>query len=353
MKKVKKRSQFKMPRMMGELRRLNIEWNRLVEAARERGIRRVEIPELGRTVRVAPRSHFQMARTEARARVRRLQETIAPFYAPDLSSVAGLRTFGIEIEAIFPLEHGTSSIAHSILQEGIMCQAESLNHTTRNYWKVTTDGSVSGQGGRGLEIVSPALSGEAGFDQLRKVCSVLNRLGAKINFSCGLHVHVGRTGSTPTGMKKLVKLQVKYARIIDAFMAPSRRPGGSRYCRQVQVMNASLLESATTLNDVAIAVGQLSIHDRYKTINFRSRQPTVEFRQHQGTTDAHKIEMWTRFCIRAMEKMETLEEIQIADAPADLNGLMELIGATEAETNYFNERTRWFATGDTSNRRYS
>jgi hypothetical protein len=339
--------------MMGELRRLNIEWNRLVEAARERGIRRIEIPELGRAVRVTPRAHFQMSRTEARARVRRLQEQTAPFYAPDLSSVAGFRTFGIEIECIMPIDHSRHAVAHAILQAGIMCQDESLHHTTRSYWRVTHDGSVHGRGGHGIEIVSPALSGEAGFDQLRKVCQVLNTLGAKINATCGIHVHVGRTGSTPAGIRKLMKLQVKYARTIDAFLAPSRRPGGSGYCKPVQVQNPSLLETATTINEVAVAVGQLSVHDRYKTINLRSRAPTVEFRQHQGSTDAHKIEMWTRFCIRAMERVEVLTDNQIALAPAYLDDLMELIGATEAETNYFNERTRWFASGDTSTRRFA
>jgi hypothetical protein len=150
-----------------------------------------------------------------------------------------------------------------------------------------------------------------------------------------------------------MKVGVKYQQVMDNFMAPSRRPGGSSYCRPVQIQNPALLESATTFNDVANSVGQFSVHDRYKSINLRSRQPTVEFRQHQGTTDAHKIEMWTRFCIRLMDKAETLEAAAIAEASTDLTGLMSLIGASEAEVNFFNERTRWFATGDTSTRRFA
>jgi hypothetical protein len=234
-----------------------------------------------------------------------------------------------------------------------MCQDESLNHTTRSYWKVTTDGSVHGSGGRGTEIVSPALSGEEGFQQIRTVCRVLNTLGAKINRTCGLHVHVGRTGSTPAGIRKLMKFNLKFARAIDGILAPSRRPGGTGYCAPNRVQNQALFDSAVTFNDVANAVGQHSINDRYRAVNLRSRAPTVEFRQHQGTTDAHKIEMWTRFCIRQMDKFESLTDADIEAAPADLDGMAALIEMTETEKNYFNERTRWFATGDTSNRRFA
>src|SRR6516164_3278848 len=113
-----------MPRMMGELRRLNIEWNSLVTIAHQHGIRRVILADLNnRVVAVRPRAHFQMQRIEARARVAALRASVAVFFAPNQSTafVAGLEdTFGVEIEAIIRPSPGI--LVQAVRDAGILCE---------------------------------------------------------------------------------------------------------------------------------------------------------------------------------------------------------------------------------------
>ena len=54
---------------------------------------------------------------------------------------------------------------------------EGYNHTTRPYWKIVTDASVSHEG---LEIVSPVLKGQDGLNQLEKVLKALNQVELRL-----------------------------------------------------------------------------------------------------------------------------------------------------------------------------
>jgi hypothetical protein len=342
---------------MGELRRLNIEWNRLVEAARDRGIRHIELPELQlarrvappRRVRVVQHAHFQIDRVEARARVRILNDTIAPFYAPDLSVVQGLDSFGVEIECYAARGTTWESIAEAIRAAGVMCHVESYNHMTRSHWKIVTDASVA----PGRELVSPPLYGEEGIDQVRKVCGVITRLGCTVKLSCGLHVHIGIARHGIGTWKRLILAQIKFNDAIDSFMAPSRRDGSvhaNTWCNPVRIVDRRQFDAATTLNQLSDAVGQPSTanprsHFRYRKVNLMaSRQShTVEFRQHQGTVEILKTEMWIRFILRLIRQVETCTEADVAAAGSTLTDLMNFVAASDTERGYFFERQTWFA----------
>src|SRR5262245_17713517 len=170
-----------MPRQMGELRRLLAEWNSLVPLAQERGIN------------VRPRAHFHMDRVIARQMVADLRSQVAPFYQATatsqlaLEAAMGSDTFGVEIEC-FTRDVSREEVARRVRDSGVLCQTENLNHLTRTHWKVTTDGSL-GSVANSMEVVSPALDGEEGFDALRKVSAALVASGGRINKRCGLHVH--------------------------------------------------------------------------------------------------------------------------------------------------------------------
>lgn len=338
-----------MPRRMGELRRLNIEWNRLTEAARERGIYHVDVPEVGRQFRVQPRAHFQISRVEARARVARLRDVVAPFFAPDLStgSTAGVDTFGIEIELMLPRNLTSNGLAEKIRQAGVMCNEErgSTIHATRTYWKIVGDGSLRSYNGR--ELVSPPLSGEEGFAQIRKVGQVLTANNCKVNLRCGFHVHVGIARHSVDTWRRVFKIFKKWEPAIDSFMAPSRR--GNGYCGSLLMLDPHRFATATTLNDLRSAVGQ-STNDprspqRYRKVNFLAmlQHRTVEFRQHQGTVDSQKMEMWVKFILRCVAKSES-EYGSLDDQPSNLFSLLSFVGCTETEKNFFNGRAQYFST---------
>lgn len=95
------------------------------------------------------------------------------------------RKFGVEFEA-YNVDRAT--LSRALNAAGVRCEAQSYNHTTSACWKIVYDSSLSGN--NTFELVSPILNGEDGINELKTVCRVLNECGAKVNKSCGTHVHI-------------------------------------------------------------------------------------------------------------------------------------------------------------------
>jgi len=334
-----------MPRRMGELRRLLAEWNSLVPLAQERGIRHVG------TMRVQAREYFHMDRVVARQRVADLRAQVAPFFAPNISAPVEQQasdTFGVELECYMPRGTTRSQLAQLIRDAGVLCQEEHYNHSTRTHWKVTTDGSLGYD--YGVEIVSPPLSGEAGFDALRKVCQVLTRLRCKVNKSCGLHVHVGARHRSVANLKSLVRAYKHFELVIDSFLAPSRRGNSNQFCQSSHISNETNFDVATTVREVGLASGQYGFDHarssgRYRKLNLMSfpGYGTVEFRQHQGTVEGRKAEMWVRFCLRMVASSSSMTHQEVVMRDNTFAGFASFLGLTQVEQDYFNERREEFA----------
>lgn len=200
------------------------------------------------------------------------------------AATTAARRFGVEIEF-----NGVSRArvaaalndANVILREGYGNSALA--------WTLKTDYSVNGQG---LELVSPPLSGDEGLDQLRLVLRVLRSVGAKVDRSCGLHIHHEVRDLGAVGIARLVRLWHENQTTIDWFVAPSRRSTeGHQYCNGWRDDLVSSLESAARRGDVDCRSG------RYRTLNVCSYPSygTVEVRQHGGTLEYNKIETWILF----------------------------------------------------------
>jgi hypothetical protein len=91
-------------------------------------------------------------------------------------------------------------------------------------------------------VVSPILYGEAGLVKVVEMLDYLNSIGAVVNQSCGLHVHVDCSGLDRGQMNRLVTLFKAYevafydlngahtqARLNSHYCAPSARWDGTRY----------------------------------------------------------------------------------------------------------------------------
>jgi hypothetical protein len=340
-----------MPRSMGELRRLNIEWNQLVDEALGRGVRYVVLEELHRRIRVTPRRHFQMSRVEARDRVRSLRNSIAPFFEASVTGVVDPLlgdTFGVEIEMKMPRGMSAETVANRLREKGVLCYVENYNHNTRTHWKITTDGSLGY--GQGREVVSPPLQGEAGLQAVRKVTQALTELGCRVDRQCGLHVHIGaQTHQEINWWKNIVRMSHHFEMAIDSFMSPSRRGMASHWCRPLNV-NWSRFDDASNLSQLSDACGQPQRYGarseyRYRKLNLLSflQCGTIEFRQHQGTVETQKTEMWIRFLLRLTTKAVAVVQAEIDNAPKSLEGLMDFLGCDAAERAYFTERHQYFA----------
>lgn len=194
--------------------------------------------------------------------------------------------FGIEIEAF---NVPKADLCASIKNAGVNCEIEAYNHRTRPAWKIVTDGSIRGT--EAFEVVSPILVGDAGLLQLKKVCITLQIKNAKVNNTCGLHVHFDATEITPEILKNILINYMNFEAEIDKFLPESRRGNTNTYSQSI-TRHRTAVENARTMAEL-IRV----FPDRYYKLNLKSysRHNTIEFRQHSGTVEYEKIANWVIF----------------------------------------------------------
>lgn len=209
------------------------------------------------------------------------------------------RTFGIELE-IYGAAH--SRLINEFRSQGLTLVNEEYNHNTRNHWKIVRDGSISGE--NSSEIVSPVLKGFDGMEQIKKVCIALNKAGAKVNNSCGFHVHFGATDLNLDNIKNLVLSHIEVEKTFDSIVPASRRENSNHFCKSITSIASSKSQAIAKIKNAQTISALLSLFpQRYTKINLQcyNRQGTVEFRQHSGTTTFSKIKNWILICARLIE----------------------------------------------------
>lgn len=167
-------------------------------------------------------------------------------------------------------------------------------------WMVARDGSIRNSSGRGIahEVISPILYGQEGIDNMKRVVKALSRAGAKVNSTCGVHVHLGTAHNSRVRRMSAAKKNRMVHRMadlyrhfkggIDLLVPASRRTGQNHYC-----VNVDYNQSAD------------NVHENYtnQSINFGrgvvnagnySSNGTIEFRQHSGSLNGKKLENWAR-----------------------------------------------------------
>jgi hypothetical protein len=211
-------------------------------------------------------------------------------------------TIGIEIECLLP-EGRTRADAAAAVQAriGKPCYAEGYNHRTVGHWKIVTDGSLSNQT-RGMEVVSPKLSGEAGLAEVATVLNALQDFGVTVDKSCGFHVHVDATNDDLQFHRTLAKLYAAYESVIDQIMPKSRRGNHNNFCRSIAHASREQIDHVRSVSELATLLGRAAPAARYVKLNMTRRHPTVEFRQHSGTLEPEKALTWIKTCLRMVEK---------------------------------------------------
>ena len=205
-------------------------------------------------------------------------------------------TFGIEIE--------TSGASIGRIKQG-------LNNAEIRGCDVKPDGTPRVD----AEIVLPPLAAcDFAFDYIKKICRVLEDVGASVNSSCGLHVHISnaplnsdttatqfcgesidvkeRTGrffanhSEPMDFIAVQDIMRRYTRQQDAVnsMFPRSRTD-NRYCSPLSTRR---IEQASTISELTFG--------KFTSINLQTwSRGTIEFRQASGTIEASKIINWVKF----------------------------------------------------------
>lgn len=215
------------------------------------------------------------------------------------------RAFGVEIELTGP---SRNIIVTALAGIGINVNVRGYAATNGDRWELKTDASVNGQG---LELVSPKLYGDAGIARLEEVLAALNSVGASVDRSCGIHVHIDFRNRTVTQIRDSILPFVRSQDAIYGMCAPSRR--GNHYSSAWSRHDVASLEAATNLSQVAYTGPR-----GFVNLGSYTRHGSIEFRSHGGSTNAKKITAWVRM-------------IQAAVAYGEANPGAASLGSTPAE----------------------
>lgn len=225
--------------------------------------------------------------------------------------------FGVEIEA-FGLKR--NEIITELTAAGIEVRGEDYNHSTRTWWKIVSDSSIHGEDA--FELVSPVLKGTTGLQNLRTTLLIISGLEAKVNKTCGLHIHINAREFTSQTWINLFKNYQTIESLIDTWMAPSRRENHNTYCKTLRGIDLEDI-SKQSVERTTREISNRFFSDRYFKVNIQSfwRHGSVEFRQHAGTTNHKKVTNWILFLARLVEfsKNETLTEGTFQEAKRFLN----------------------------------
>ena len=231
--------------------------------------------------------------------------------------------FGIELECYNVTRE---TVVYALRGAGLNACIASYSGRAYDQWQVKSDCSI--QGNDGFEVVSPVLQGEAGIADMRKAVETLKSIGAKVNQSCGFHVHHDVTDFRIKNFRNLYKRFVKHESAMDSLMPVQRRANANRYIGSmaggsdiadlsVQAILWKQIESCRSINQLSNVFST-----RYLKLNCQAffRTGTIEFRHHHGTVNADVVERWVRFtagmvqqarendAVRAFTKAMTAEQ---------------------------------------------
>jgi hypothetical protein len=204
-------------------------------------------------------------------------------------------TFGIELECFVP-----AALDIAIGPHGYGEQIRQLPPG----WKGDRDPSIHPPAGyKACEVVSPVLKGADGLRQVVFAIAWLKSVGAKVNASCGCHIHVGlpERGRT-VDLGKVVAMFARHETALFAITGTKRREE-TRWCKPIRDAYAfSKLKN-----------GDRDAHEahnlptgRYFTLNLSNlasgRRPTVECRAFSGTLNATKVLGYVSVCLGLVER---------------------------------------------------
>lgn len=216
-------------------------------------------------------------------------------------------TYGVELEyAGVRRERIAEAVAEAVggtaRYEGSHLQNWTVTMPDGRKWQVEADASVTGSsGGTGGEVVTPILT-YADMPMLQSVVRAMRAAGARVDATCGGHVHVGAKGITARQLQNLVKVFYRQEELIlKAAGVRAERLGwytrrqDKRFVEKIAAMREPTMESiAAEYYEGTHGRWRHYSNARYRTLNLHNLwepngKRTVEFRLFEGTLHAGEI----------------------------------------------------------------
>ena len=181
-------------------------------------------------------------------------------------------------------------------------------------WRVVADSSLNADKAHQAEVVSPILRYED-IPQLQQVVRAIRRARARVDSSCGLHLHVGADRFDAKAVRNLVKMINKQEQLIEHALGISQRRR-NRWCRGIDQAFLARIEKQPprTLEDLNRAwYGQLNTapthydSSRYHALNLHNIffRGTIEYRFFESTLHAGKVKAYIQFILALSAKAIT------------------------------------------------
>lgn len=173
-----------------------------------------------------------------------------------------VRSVGVEIECYIPRSADLTKL-----------------YPVAQYVNITQDGSIRPEGenmtGAEFRVCAPAYKMQ---EVITTLCAILKDLGAKVNTSCGLHVHLDQRNRTPDEVQATFANFIRAQNLLLSVVPKSRRE--NNFCKKHRGTD---FQSAM--------YGQ-----RYKIVNASAyrKHKTIEIRLFNGTVNATKIVHWIK-----------------------------------------------------------
>lgn len=229
--------------------------------------------------------------------------------------------FGIEIEMTGLTRKEASEIialhfSSLSIHEGGGYDTYSVSDQHGRKWKIVSDASITPQCGNRstmnreykVEMVSPICK----YDDIEDIQEIVRKLrtegNAKVNKSCGIHIHVDATPHDARSLRNITNIMYsKEDLIYKALQVDVRRE--HRYCKKVdesfiEKLNKRKPKDISQVENIWYNGNVYRSHthyddSRYHALNLHSvfSKGTIEFRLFNGTLHAGKIKSYIQFCL--------------------------------------------------------
>ena len=231
------------------------------------------------------------------------------------------RQIGCEYEMTVPLIGlGTGSEVQAVLAS--IFNANHIRAASRGYSRdpvpahadvvVEHDSSVQGEKRyhgiiwHSIEIKTRILNGMDDWERVvPKVLEIAAYCGARVNASCGHHVHLGlpEVKESLRPVRSLTALVSRVEPVLFGLVSPSRR--GNYYCAPIGKPTAASSVGPNGERSSDIGDRLCSRYDALNLTHISAASPHIEFRHHQGTLDANKSRHWLRLLLQVTEHAVT------------------------------------------------
>ena len=226
--------------------------------------------------------------------------------------------FGIEIEmtGITRAKAAQVSACHfgtTATHIGGVYDAYTVRSSDGRQWKFVSDSSINCETSRGttgntqyaVEFVSPICRYED-IETVQEIVRQLRHAGAKVNDSCGIHVHVDASPHDVKTLRNIVNIMASKEDLL--YKALAVQVEREHYCKKadtrfLEEMNRKRPRSMEELEEIWYngRGGRWQHYDqtRYHALNLHSvfSKGTIEFRLFNSTVHAGKVKTYIQLCL--------------------------------------------------------